>query len=139
MNKTARMTARRPYAGTRLARFLDKRISELRTIKTQADIATAAGFPNRNMLSMIKTGDTKLPVDRVPALAKALDCDAAMLFKLCLEQQDSSLAEVVDEIFGTVVSQNEILWLKEIREASDHSDPFLTTKAKRAIRLLFGK
>lgn len=139
MVRNTKGSALRPYAGTRLARYLDKRISELRTIKTQAEIAAAAGFPSRNMLSMIKTGDTKLPIDRVPALARALECDPAMLFTLCLEQQESSLAEVVDEIFGTVVSQNEVLWLKEIREASEHADPFLTTKAKRAIRGLFGK
>lgn len=132
-------TFSRPYAGTRLVRFLERRISDLKAVKSQVEIASEAGFSSRNMLSMIKTGDAKLPLDRVPALAKALDCDAAILFKLAVLQQGSALAGVIDEIFGTVVSQNEIGWLKEIREASDHADPFVTTKAKRAIHAIFGK
>lgn len=129
----------RPFAGSRIASFLERRISDLKSVKSQAEIAAEAGFPSRNMLSMIKTGDARLPLDRVPALAKALDCDPAVLFKLAVEQQDSALASVIDEIFGTVVTHNEIGWLKEIRDASDHSDPFVTTKAKRAIRAIFGK
>jgi transcriptional regulator with XRE-family HTH domain len=132
-------SATRPFASTRLVHFVGRRIGELKGFKSQAEIASAAGFPNRNMLSMIKTGDAKLPLDRVPALAKALECDPAMLFKLAVEQQDTALAGVIDEIFGTVVSQNEIGWLKELRDASDHTDPFLTTKAKRTLRALFGK
>lgn len=139
MPKTTSSSAGRPYANTRLVRFLERRISDLKATKSQADIAVASGFASRNMLSMIKTGDAKLPLDRVPALAKALECDPAMLFKLAVEQQDSALAGVIDEIFGTVVSQNEIGWLKELRDASDHTDPFLTTKARRVIRTLFGK
>jgi len=134
-----KITSSRPYVGTRLVRFLERKISDMKTMKSQVEIAAEAGFVSRNMLSMIKTGDAKLPLDRVPALAKALECDAAILFKLAVEQQDSALAGVIDEIFGTVVTQNEIVWLKEIREASEHADPFVTTKAKRAIHAIFGK
>ena len=76
------MTTRKPYDGTRLTALIEKRIVELRPTKTQAEIAAEAGFTNVNMLSMIKTGATRLPIDRVPALAAALDVDAARLFQL---------------------------------------------------------
>src|SRR5690554_5309731 len=83
---TRTMTKGRPYANTRLVTFLEKRILELRPKKNQGEIATEAGFIHTNMLAMIKNGSSKLPLDRVPALARALDTDPRHLFKLALEQ-----------------------------------------------------
>ena len=40
----------RPYAGTRLANYLERRILELKSKKTQTAIALEAGFINPNML-----------------------------------------------------------------------------------------
>lgn len=130
----------RPYANTRLAAFLEKRILELRPRKSQIEIANEAGFIQPNMLSMFKNGASKLPLDRVPGLAKALECDPAMLFRLALEQLGAdTTSKAIDEIFGTVVTRNEVGWLEEIRDASDHSDPRLTMKGRAAIRGVFGK
>ncbi len=72
-----------PYRDSDLAQFMTKRLLELRP-KTQADIAAEAGFVNANSLSMLKSGNTKLALDRVPALATALDCDPALLMRLAL-------------------------------------------------------
>ncbi|WP_223476077.1 helix-turn-helix domain-containing protein [Oricola indica] len=132
--------AGRPYADTRLAAFLEKRILELKPKKSQLQIATEAGFVQPNMLSMFKNGSNKLPLDRVTGLAKALDCDPALLFKLALEQLDGdTTASAIQQIFGTVVSRNEVAWLEEIRKASGNSDPTLTAKRRLAIRGIFGK
>lgn len=70
---------KKPHSDTRLAKFLTKRILELRAKKSQIEIAFEAGFPNPSVLAMIKNGTTKLPLDRVPAMAQALECDAAYL------------------------------------------------------------
>ena len=43
------------------------------------------------------------------------------------------------QLFGTIVSRNEVAWLEAIREASGHSDPSLTSKARVAIRGIFNK
>ncbi|MFI0849672.1 hypothetical protein [Mesorhizobium sp. IMUNJ 23232] len=91
------------------------------------------------MLSIVKSGAARLPLDRVPALAKSLKCDPARLFILAVEQQDTALAVAVRDIFRIAVSANEAAWLEELRDASDNSDPTLTTKARRAVRALFGK
>ena len=130
---------KKPYEDTRLAKYLTNRVLELRP-KTQADIAVEAGFVNANMLTMIKQGATKLAVDRVPALAKALDCDPAWLLRLALEQAEgSTAAAAIFEIIGQPTTANEKAWIAEIRDASGDTDPRLTSRAKAAIRGVFGK
>ena len=134
------MPPKTPYADTSLSAFLTQRILELRPRKSQVEIASEAGFINTNMLSMIKSGKTKLPLDRVPALAKALSCDPTRLFQLAIAQSgNETTLGAVKEIFGTVVTRNEILWLEAIRDASEKSDPTLTVRAHSAIRGIFGK
>lgn len=133
-------TAGRPYADTRLAHFLEKRILELRPRKTQIAIAAEAGFVQPNMLAMIKNGSNKLPLDRVPGLAKALECDPKSLFLMAMEQlAGDTTAQAVREIFGTVVTRNETAWIEEIRKASGNTDPGLTSKARAVIWGTFGK
>lgn len=132
--------SRKPHANTRLAKFLQKRILELRPKKSQAEIATEVGFNNVNVLAMIKSGASKLPIDRVLKLAAALETDPAWLLHLALEQMDGdTTAATLMEIFGTLVSRNEVVWLNEIRDASGHTNPTLTSRARSAIRAIFGK
>ena len=131
-------SAAKPFADTRLAKYLQKRILELRSRKTQAVIATEAGFAQANMLAMIKMGASKLPLDRVPALARSLECDPALLFMMAMEQLGGDTTErTIRQIFGTIVTENEVAWLEEIREASGHTDPSLTSKGRAAIRGLY--
>ena len=130
----------KPYASSRLAACLQKRILELRPNKSQGEIAAEAGFINVNMLAMIKSGATRMPLDRVPALADALDIDPARLFLLTLEQSEGwTLSTAIEQIFGTVVTKNEVAWLKELRSASGGTDPTLTTRSRIALRAIFGR
>lgn len=131
---------KKPYADTRLAKFISKRVMELRPRKSQSEIAYEAGFVSANMLSMLKSGASKLALDRVPSLARALECDPAYLLRLTLEQvAGDTAAQALVEIMGTPVTGNELGWLEEIREASDHSDPRMTSRSRSAIRAIFGK
>jgi len=133
-------TAAKPYANTRLIRFLEKRILELRPRKTQSRIAIEAGFSQVNMLANIKSGASKLPLDRVFGLANALETDPAALFAMALEQLRGDTTEAaVRKIFKTVITDNELEWLNELREASGHSDPGLTVKARASLRGIFGR
>ncbi|WP_206052350.1 helix-turn-helix transcriptional regulator [Nioella ostreopsis] len=117
-----------------------KRVLELKTVKSQRDIAIEAGFVNPNMMSLLKSGRTKMPLDRVPALAKALDCDPRRLFLLALQQGgNETTLSAVEEIFGTVVTRNELDWIEEIRNASGNGDPRLTARTRTALRGIFGK
>lgn len=131
---------KKPYAETQLAKYIDKRVMELRPKKLQNEIAVEAGFVSVNMLSMVKAGSTKLPLDRVPNLARALECDPAYLLRLALEQvAGGTAANAIIEIMGTPVTSNELGWLNEIREASCHSDPRMTARGRAAIRAIFGQ
>jgi hypothetical protein len=132
--------AKRPHADTRLAKFIEKRVLELRPIKSQAQIAEEAGFINPNMIAMLKNGSTKLPLDRVPSLATALNSDPRMLFNLALDQMGgATTVRAIEEIFGTIVTRNEVAWINEIRDASGHTDPSLSTRARSVVRGIFGK
>ena len=128
------------YANSRLSNLVEKRVLELRGVKSQLEISVQAGFAQPSMLAMIKRGASKLPLDRVPGLAAALDVDPRLLFLLALEQSfGDTVAQAIMEIFGTVVTRNEVPWLLEIRDASGGSDPRLTARARAAIRGIFGK
>ena len=132
--------AKKPYQDTRLSKFLETRILELKFKKSQAEIAEEAGFVNPNMVTMIKQGATKLPLDRVPALAKALECDPSLLLRLALDQSEgSTAAAAIYEIIGQPITKNEMAWITEIREASGDTDPRLTSRASAAIRAVFGR
>lgn len=129
-----------PHADTRLAKFISKRIDDLKSVKTQGEIATQAGFTNTNFLSMLKTGTSKLPIDRVPDLARALEADPAYLLRMTLEQQLGEVAaRAVNDLFGTPLSKNERAWIDELRDASDQLDPHITRKSRAALRAIFGK
>ena len=130
---------KRPFADTDLAAFIAKRVLELRP-KSQIDIAGEAGFQNPNFISMLKNGAAKLPLDRVLALATALDCDPKRLFLLAFRQRGYETEQTaIADIFGTVVTRNEVIWLEELRDASGRSDPSLTSRSRAALRGIFSK
>lgn len=129
-----------PFQNTATAKLIADRIRDLSHRKTQAEIASEAGFPNANMMSFLKNGRNKLPLDRVPSLAKALEVDPAYLMRLALDQAvGSTAAKAITEIFGSPTTENERGWLTELREASDNSDPRLTARSRAVLRGIFGK
>jgi hypothetical protein len=77
---------KKPHEDTKLAKYIERRVLELRSKKSRLRIANEAGFPNPNMVTMIKNGSSKLALDRVPSMARALECDPAFLMRLALDQ-----------------------------------------------------
>ncbi len=130
----------KPHENTKLAKYIERRVLELKARKSQLQIANEAGFPNPNMVSMIKSGTSKLALDRVPSMARAVECDPGYLMRLALDQAvGDTAARAIIEIFGTPVTANELGWLAELRDASDDSDPRTTARSRAAIRAVFGK
>lgn len=122
-----------PYAQTRMARYLTTQIDALAGQKNQREIAMEIGYEKPNMISMFKRGETKVPLDKIPALAKALHVDPAHLFRLAMEQQWPGLKEVVDLIFKNIASDNEAeLFLKKWRDRSSERDPSPTVNIDAA-------
>lgn len=129
-----------PYQNTATAKLIADRIRDLSHRKTQAEVASEAGFANANMMTFLKNGKNKVPLDRVPSLARALEVDPAYLMRLALDQAvGATAARAIIDIFGTPATENERGWLAELREASDNTDPRLTERSRTALRGIFGK
>ena len=65
--------------------------------KTQREIARDAGFANANALSMMKTGECKVPVNRIPALAAALDVDTKLFLQIAMREYHPEIWMTIDE------------------------------------------
>ena len=129
-----------PYQNTATAKLISDRVRDLSHRKTQAEIASEAGFANANMMTFLKNGRNKVPLDRVPSLAKALEVDPAYLMRLALDQAvGATAAKALNEIFGTPATENERGWLNELRDSSDNTDPRLTARSRTALRGIFNK
>ena len=127
-----------PHAETPLAQYLTKQIDALSGIKTQREIAAELGYDKPNMISMLKRGETKVPLDKIPALAKALHVDPAHLFRLAMEQQWPGMKAVVDEVFKNIASDNETdTLLKPWREITKERDPSPTSRAAEILERAF--
>jgi len=59
------MNQKKPFEDTRLAQYVERRILELKSRKTQGEIAAQAGFINPNVITIIKQGKTKAALDRI--------------------------------------------------------------------------
>lgn len=133
-----------PFANSAIAKFLDKQIDSLKGVKTQREIADEIGYDKPNMISMFKRGETKVPLDKIPQLAKALGVDAGHLFRLALEQYWPDQAKLILGIFGRTATENEeTILLKKWRAASQDLDPASSARIEAAVdnmlEDLFGK
>ena len=72
---------------------------------SNAQIAEAVGV-NPNVIAMWANG-AKIPTNRIPALAKALDIDLTQLFVSTCLQFDRELLETFEEVFGYMLTPAE--------------------------------
>lgn len=93
--------------------FLRNAIEE--SPKTQKEIARDAGFANPNALSMMKTGECKVPISRIPALADALEIDAGLFLKTALREYHSEIWMTIEEYMRPIIGdvQEEIIYAYE--------------------------
>jgi transcriptional regulator with XRE-family HTH domain len=122
-----------PYAEMPIAQYLDKQIEIQRSLgKSQRDIAAEIGYDKPTMVSMIKRGEAKVPLDKIPALARALHVDAAFLFRLALQQYWKGEEKVIAEIFGDTLTKQEQQFVRMLRAATKGAnlDPDTTLERK---------
>jgi hypothetical protein len=87
------------------ARFLDEAIRN--SPRTQAEIAARAGFPKPNVLSMMKLGQTKVPLVRIPGLAEALDVDRTEFLEIALAEYHPEVYEILTDVLGLPLDRDE--------------------------------
>ena len=106
------------------------RISEI----PQKDIAEALGYENANIVSMFKNGLTKVPIEKVPALAKALHLDPAHLLMLAMREYMPEAFATIQKTLGHTVTENEFELVSEVRKATKDSDPVFSKVELAKIR-----
>ena len=105
--------------------------------KTQRKIAEECGYANPNIISMFKKGHTKVPVERVPAMAKALGVDPADMLRRAMRDTMPNVLQTVEDVVGDILTGNERKILEVIRNASKESDPALSKDTEKALKALF--
>jgi hypothetical protein len=106
---------------TTVADFIADRLAK--SDKIQRQVAEECGFETPNIITMFKTGATKLPLNRIGPLAKALDVDAAHLLRLVMLEYAPDTWEAIENVMqSTVLSANELLLIRAYRQATGDND-----------------
>lgn len=107
--------------------------------KTQKDIALEVGFKQPNNISMIKDGVSKLPINRVPAFAKALNVDTVHLLRIVMREYMPETWAVIEGVLSqALVTDNEKALLRLVRKASrnmdiDYTHPKIAATIERVV------
>lgn len=102
--------------------------------KTQKQIANEAGYEKPNVLSMMKKGIIKVPIERAPALARALNVDPAHFLRMVLREYMQDAWAVMEEHLGGVLSENERRLLELYRAESGDDEIELNAERLEHIR-----
>lgn len=87
-----------PTSRTSLKHLIAERQSALNL--TDVQLATALGYDRSIVIAMIKQGNIKLPLTKVPALATALETDASSLLVLAMKEAAPDLLALIEEVWG---------------------------------------
>lgn len=86
---------------------------------TQREIAHRAGFNHVNVLSMMKAGLTKVPLPRVPTLAKVLEMDEQAFLLHAIREYEPETYDVLIASFGLALSEDERALISQLRAAGE--------------------
>lgn len=119
-----------------LADWLNKKIDRL-TELTDEQIATKLGYSRPNIISMWRTGRTKIPLNKLKPLSDVLGVDFITLLPLWLEQyMDRGDHRHVVQAAGRLVTEQEAVFLAKVREATQGRPFRLRKGAEKQIQAL---
>lgn len=92
--------------------------------KAQKDIAAELNYDKPNIITMIKQGKTKIPMDKITEFAKALEVDQIHFLRIVMREYWPRTWAALEETIGShrLVSESEVKLLEIIREASQGID-----------------
>jgi transcriptional regulator with XRE-family HTH domain len=105
-----------------------------RSGKTQREIARELGYSKPNMISMMKTGEVNIPLQKIGPLAKALEADPAHLMRLALQEYQPENWEAIEAHLGPLLTANEQKVVDVFREVTGGSDPDLSPATMDRLR-----
>jgi len=117
---------------TSVAEFIAERLAVID--KTQRQIATECGFENANVITMFKQGNTRLPLNRIGPLAKALEVDPVHLLRLAMrEYLPDTWDSLENAMQSTLMTANELDLIRAYRVATGDSDAVATVIKRDAV------
>jgi len=85
--------------------------------KSQREIAESIGYDNPNIITMFKQGHTKVPLNKVGALATALGLDPAHFMRMVLEEYMPETWQAVERALDRMIlSADEERLVRTFRE-----------------------
>lgn len=83
----------------------------------QKYIASALGYKNPNVVTMIKQGRTKLPVNKVGPLAEVLKVDSVHLLRLVMSEYCPDTWKAIEDLVGrSLISEREMAIIYIVRQ-----------------------
>ncbi len=92
--------------------------------KTQLQIADELGYLNANLITIFKKGTTRVPLEKVPALARALDLEPADFLREWLVAYMPEALVALEELIGTPLSRSERAWIDGLRKTFGTVPPY---------------
>ena len=86
--------------------------------KTRKEIASAIGLDKPNMISMLRSGDTKLPLARLGSFAQAVGTDPVALLKLCLREYYPDVWEAINLHLKAAITPDELRMVRALRKVT---------------------
>lgn len=91
--------------------------------KSQLEIAEEVGYTKPNMITMIKQGKTKLPINKIPAFAKALGVDPVHLLRITMSEYMPETWDVMESLLGeAIITEGEKKVLEIVRARGEGLD-----------------
>jgi transcriptional regulator with XRE-family HTH domain len=91
--------------------------------KTRKEIANESDLGKPNMISMLKNGETKLPLAKLGSFAIAVHTDPAQLLKLCLREYYPDVWDAIRSHLDAAITSDELRMIRALRKSS--GSPYL--------------
>lgn len=121
-----------------LAEWLNANLSR-RTNMTNEELADDMGYARSNIISMWRTGKSRIPLERLPDLSRLLNVSMAELLPMWMEQYAPQIRVEVGKMFNRLVTENEFEVIEAIRQVSESSNPKPSRAQLKAVREAFAK
>lgn len=87
-------------------------------------LASALGYESPKVIQMFMSGGMKVPIDKVPALADALDLHPGLLMRRVLNDVSPELLQAIEHCLGALcLSEGEQKLIAAIRKANPSKEP----------------
>lgn len=99
--------------------------------RQQNEIAEELGYERPNIITMFKKGQTKVPIEKVPALARAIGVDQAFLMRMAMYEYMPETMKAIEQTFGTILTDNEEEIIAALRALTEGTNPKVQTPEHR--------